>query len=86
MKLQKFYMVRLQQKKLKKRLKNFEIGGIGTDLPEIKLKKNIKKWNKLLDYYHTKNIFLRKSEARRAIKGNALKINNIKFDRQKIKF
>ncbi len=66
--------------------KTFEIGGIGTDLPEIKIEKNILKSGiKLLDLLSTKNIFSSKSEARRAIKGNALKINNkVLFDENKI--
>ena len=66
--------------------KTFEIGGIGTDLPEIKIEKNIlKKWNKTFRFIVNKKYFSSKSEARRAIKGNALKINNkVLFDENKI--
>ncbi len=56
----------------------FISGGIGLNLPEIKVKENeIKKGVKILDFLSTSKIFSSKSEARRAIKGNALKLNNI---------
>ena len=56
----------------------FESGGSGTDLPEIKIKKNeLEGGIKVLDLLSTNNIMSSKSEARRAIKSNALKINNI---------
>ena len=56
----------------------FESGGSGTDLPEIKIKKNeLEGGIKVLDLLSSNNIMSSKSEARRAIKSNALKINNI---------
>ncbi len=55
----------------------FEVRGFGKDLPEIKLKKNyFIKGIKILDLLTTNKIFLSKNEARRAIKGAGLKINN----------
>ena len=55
----------------------FEIGGMGKALPEIKVKKNkFIKGIKILDLLTINKIFSSKSEARRAIKGAALKINN----------
>ena len=55
----------------------FETGGIGTNLPEIKLKKkDLIKGIKLLELLSASKILSSKSEARRAIKGNAIKINN----------
>jgi len=55
----------------------FQSGGLGSNLPEIKIKKEILlKGIKILDLLFTKKIMESKSEARRAIKGNALKINN----------
>ena len=55
----------------------FESGGSGKDLPEIKIKKNdLENGIKILDLLSANNIMSSKSEARRAIKSNALKINN----------
>ena len=55
----------------------FESGGSGTDLPEIKIKKNVlENGIKILDLLSSNKIMSSKSEARRAIKSNALKINN----------
>ena len=55
----------------------FETGGVGTNLPEIKLKKkDLIKGIKLLELLSASKILSSKSEARRAIKGNAIKINN----------
>ena len=56
----------------------FETGGIGIDLPEFNLKKEIfNEGVKILDLLCENKIFLSKSDARRAIKSNGLKINNI---------
>ena len=56
----------------------FETGGIGIDLPEFNLKKKyLMKVLKFLIYCMRNKIFLSKSDARRAIKSNGLKINNI---------
>ncbi len=55
----------------------FESGGFGTNLPEIKIKKNdLEHGIKILDLLSANKIMSSKSEARRAIKSNALKINN----------
>ena len=55
----------------------FETGGHGEDLPEIRIKKNkLKQGVKILDLLSSNNIMSSKSEARRAIKSNALKIDN----------
>ena len=64
--------------KLKKTSKEtFEAKGIGLDLPEVQIKKNdLENGIKILDLLSFNKIFSSKSEARRAIKGNALKINN----------
>ena len=56
----------------------FESKGIGTSLPEIKINRNeIKNGVKILDLLSSSKIMSSKSEARRAIESNALKINNI---------
>ncbi len=56
----------------------FESGGIGTNLPVIKINKSsILEGIKILDLLADQKIMSSKSEARRAIKGNALKLNNI---------
>ena len=55
----------------------FEIGGSGANLPEIKIKENdLKQGIKILDLLSLNKIVSSKNEARRAIKGNALKIDN----------
>ncbi len=55
----------------------FEGGGSGADLPEIKIKKNsLNNGIKILDLLSDNKIMSSKSDARRAIKSNALKINN----------
>ena len=57
--------------------KTFISGGIGEDLPEIKIKKNkLQKGIKILDLLASTNIMSSKSEARRAINNKGLKINN----------
>tara|TARA_B100000963_G_C22596819_1_gene658255 strand:- start:1209 stop:1940 length:732 start_codon:yes stop_codon:yes gene_type:complete len=55
----------------------FVSGGSGADLPEINIEEdNLKKGIKILDLLSSSKIMTSKSEARRAIKGNALKIDN----------
>ncbi len=55
----------------------FEAGGIGMNLPEIKIKKkDLKIGIKILELLFESKIMSSKSEARRAIKGNGIKINN----------
>ena len=54
------------------------MGGIGKNLPEIKIKKKeIEKGINILDFLSQNKIMTSKSEARRAIKSNALKLDNI---------
>jgi tyrosyl-tRNA synthetase len=56
----------------------FEGGGIGTNLPEIKITSNeINKGVNLLDFLSMNKILSSKSEARRAIENKGLKINNV---------
>ena len=56
----------------------FKSGGLGIDLPIINVKKNdIKKGIKILDLLVDNKIVSSKSEARRSIKGNGIRINNI---------
>ena len=56
----------------------FEGGGLGSGLPEIKIKENeIKNGINLLDFLSKNNIMKSKSEARRAIANKGLKINNV---------
>jgi len=64
----------------------FESGGSGEDLPEIKIKKNdLEQGIKILDLLSLNKVMSSKSDARRAIKSNALKINNkILTDENKI--
>jgi len=64
----------------------FESGGSGGDLPEIKIKKNeLENGIKILDLLSLNKIMSSKSEVRRAIKSNALKVNNkILTDENKI--
>ena len=64
----------------------FESGGSGANLPEIKIKeKDIKLGIKILDLLSSNKITSSKSDARRAIKSNALKIDNtILTDENKI--
>ena len=55
----------------------FETSRLSKDLPEINIKKNdLIKGVKILDLLMMGNITSSKSEGRRAIKGNAIKINN----------
>jgi tyrosyl-tRNA synthetase len=64
----------------------FESGGAGLNLPEIKIKNDeIKNGIKILDLLSSSKIMSSKNDARRAIKSNALKINNkILIDDNKI--
>jgi tyrosyl-tRNA synthetase len=64
----------------------FEGGGIGLDLPEIKIKSSeISKGISLLDFLSKNKIMQSKNEARRAIANKGVKINNaIVFDENKI--
>ena len=56
----------------------FVSGGVGISLPEIKIKaSDLKQGIKILDFLSSSKIMLSKSEARRAIKSNALKIDNV---------
>ena len=58
--------------------KTFESGGFGKDLPEIKLKEiHVTKGINILELLSSNNIMTSKSEARRAIKSKAIKINNL---------
>jgi tyrosyl-tRNA synthetase len=55
----------------------FEGGGLGSDLPEIKIKSSeIEKGVNILDFLSKNKIMSSKSEARRAIANKGLKINN----------
>jgi len=55
----------------------FESGGFGANLPEIKIKESdLKQGIKILDLLSLNKITSSKSDARRAIKSNALKIDN----------
>ncbi len=59
----------------------FKFGGAGKDLPEIKIRENeIKHGVKILDFLSSSKIMLSKSDARRAIKSNALKLDNVLMD------
>ncbi len=64
----------------------FESGGYGKNLPEINIKKGeLKNGINILDLLASKNILSSKSEARRAIKNNAIKLNNkVMIDEKKI--
>ena len=56
----------------------FGSGGFGKDLPEIKInQKDLINGINILDLLASNKIFSSKSEVRRAIKNNAIKINNI---------
>jgi len=56
----------------------FKEGGLGSELPEIKLKSNeISKGINLLNFLSEKKITSSKSEARRTIANNGIKINNV---------
>ncbi len=62
----------------------FELGGIGSDLPEIKINlKEIKKGINFLDFIVNNNILTSKSEVRRAIVNKGLKIDGVVIDNGK---
>ena len=62
----------------------FETGGLGSDLPEIKLKLNeVKKGIKILDLIADNKILSSKSEARRAISNKGFKINDLIVENDK---
>ena len=62
----------------------FEGGGLGSDLPELKIKSNeIEKGIKILDLIANHKILNSKSEARRAIANKGFKINDIVIDNEK---
>ena len=66
------------QKAEKTAKETFESGGIGLDLPEIKiLESEIKEWMSILDFLSKNKIMSSKNEARRAILNKGVKINNI---------
>ena len=76
-------------KKAEKTAKDtFEKGGLGSDLPEIKVKlSEIKKGINIIDFVSNEKILSSKSEARRAIINKGLKINDkiIEDDKKIIK-
>ena len=62
----------------------FEGKGLGSDLPVIKIKSNeVIKGIDILNFLADKKILSSKSEARRAIANNGLKINNVLIDNKK---
>ena len=62
----------------------FDKGGISSNLPEIKIKlKFIEQGQDLLEFLSNNKIVSSKSEARRIIANNGMKINNIKIDTNK---
>ena len=59
----------------------FEAGGLGLDLPEIKIKSSeMNKGVNLLDFLSKNKIMSSKSEARRAVASKGIKINNVLID------
>jgi tyrosyl-tRNA synthetase len=72
-------------KKAEKTAKDtFDEGGIGSDLPEIKIDSNdIKKGVSILDFIANNKILNSKSEARRAIANRGLKIDGVIIDDEK---
>ena len=72
-------------KKAEKTAKDtFEEGGLGSDLPEIKIKsKEFEKGINILDFIANNKILSSKSEARRAIANKGFKINDIIIDNEK---
>ena len=62
----------------------FHGGGLGSELPEIKIKStNLKKGIKIVDFIADNKILVSKSEARRAIVNKGFKINGIIIDDEK---
>ena len=65
--------------------KTFVSGGLGSELPEIKIKKSeVRKGLNILDFLSENRIMSSKSEARRAIANNGLKLNNITINQEKV--
>ena len=65
--------------------KTFVSGGLGSELPEIKIKKSeVSKGLNILDFLSENRIMSSKSEARRAIANNGLKLNNITINQEKV--
>ena len=65
--------------------KTFVSGGLGSELPEIKIKKSeVRKGLNILDFLSENRIMSSKSEARRAIANNGLKLNNVKINQEKV--
>ena len=61
----------------------FEGGGLGSDLPELRIgSKEIEKGIKILDLIANQNILSSKSEVRRAIANKGFKINDIVIDNE----
>jgi tyrosyl-tRNA synthetase len=64
--------------------KTFESGGLGSDLPEIRIKSHeIKNGINFLEFVAKNNILSSKSEVRRAIANKGLKINDVIIDDDK---
>jgi tyrosyl-tRNA synthetase len=64
--------------------KTFMEGGLGSELPEIKVKSDlVKKGINILDLIANNRILSSKSEARRAIANKGLKINNVVIEDEK---
>ena len=62
----------------------FEKGGIGIDLPEIKININeVKKGISILDFISKNKILSSKSEARRVINNKGIKINDVVIEDEK---
>ena len=77
MKQLKYYMEKMRLQKAEKTAKEDFWGGIGENLPEIFISKNeINKGINIVDILSTNNIVSSKSEARRAIKGNGIRLND----------
>jgi tyrosyl-tRNA synthetase len=71
------------QKAEKTAKETFESGGIGLDLPEIKiLESEIKEGMSILDFLSKNKIMSSKNEARRAILNKGVKINNILLENE----
>ena len=63
----------------------FKNGGVGKDLPEIKLSKSLlNKGVGILDFLASNNIASSKSDARRIIQNNGIKINDILISDDKL--
>ena len=78
-------MVIMQQKVQLKLLKIlFEDGGMGLNLPEIKIKLSVmKKGINIVDFISINKILPSKSEARRAIANKGFKINDVTIENEK---